>query len=88
VGHLWAFENAAARVQTGSELSCLIYCFQKGDTVALELERQEGLEGVLRVRAKGRACSGAAGAARQRAAFIVLICIVDDRRKVAMVPVP
>jgi hypothetical protein len=84
--HLWAFENAAAR-SDGRRIELPHLCFHAGDTVALELERRRGLEGVLRVRAKGRTAQELRGLPAIGALYPV-ICIVNDRQKVAMVAVP
>jgi hypothetical protein len=84
--HLWAFENAAAR-SDGRRIELPHLCFRAGDTVALELERRRGLEGVLRVRAKGRTAQELRGLPAIGALYPV-ICIVNDRQKVAMVAVP
>ena len=57
------------------------------EKLKLPTGRREGLEGVLRVRAKGRAAQELRGLPDNGLLYPV-ICIVNDRQKVAMVPVP
>ena len=85
--HVWFFQKAATYSDGNKPVYCISPCFDQGDLVTLELERQRGVQSVLRVQVEGRAPQEIRGLP-QDGVLYPIVCLLNDRQKVTMVPLP
>ena len=86
IKHLWAFENGALRAD-GDRIETAESCFNRFGAMTLELERFPGAECVLRIQAAGRMPQEIRGLP-QDGLLYPIVCLVNDRQRVSMVPLP
>jgi hypothetical protein len=84
IPHLWAFENGAVRIN-GNRVEVGTSIFDLHGTLILELERFPGAECVLRVHVAGRETQEIRGLP-QHDTLYPIVCLVNDRQKVSMIP--